>query len=87
MPERWLAIAGSEFAEDDKAAFQPFSLGTRNCIGKNLAYAEMRLILAKLLYHFDLTLGDDMDGDWFDQKSWAIRWKKPVRVGLTVAQE
>ena len=80
MPE-----AGPEFALDDKAACQPLSLGTRNCIGKNLAYAEMRLILAKLLYHFDLSLGDNMEGDWFDQKSWAIRWKKPVNVKLSVA--
>lgn len=34
---------------DDRQAFQPFVLGPRNCIGRNLAYAEIRLILAKVL--------------------------------------
>lgn len=89
VPERWLPSMDpkSEFAGDDRAACQPFSLGTRNCIGKNLAYAEMRLILAKLLYHFDISsAADGTEGDWFDQKSWAIRWKKPVWVTLKVAE-
>lgn len=74
VPERWLPNKDpySEFADDDRAACQPFSLGTRNCIGKKLAYAEMRLILAKLLYHFDLSAGGELDADWFDQKNWGF---------------
>ena len=88
VPERWLPNIDpkSEFSRDDRAACQPFSLGTRNCIGKNLAYAEMRLILAKVLYHFDLSPGDGLEGDWFEQKAWAVRWKKPVWVRLRVAR-
>jgi len=31
-PERWLG--DPEFAGDNKEAFQPFHLGSRNCIGK-----------------------------------------------------
>ena len=87
LPQRWPSHSDpkSEFAGDDRAACQPFSLGTRNCIGKNLAYAEMRLILAKVLWHFDLSAGEGMEGDWFDQKTWAVRWKKPVWVKLRVA--
>ncbi|KAL1392704.1 cytochrome P450 71A23 [Phyllosticta capitalensis] len=35
IPERWLELPpGSEFANDDRAATQPFSYGPRNCIGK-----------------------------------------------------
>lgn len=35
IPERWLELPrGSEFANDDKASMQPFSMGARNCIGK-----------------------------------------------------
>lgn len=29
-------------------------MGPRNCIGKNLAYAEMRLVLARVIYNFDI---------------------------------
>jgi cytochrome P450 len=34
-PERFLG--DSRFASDRKAAFQPFSVGPRNCIGKKYA--------------------------------------------------
>lgn len=35
LPERYLELPpGSEFEKDDRAAMQPFSMGTRNCIGK-----------------------------------------------------
>jgi cytochrome P450 len=33
IPERWLERKDSEFANDDRAASQPFSVGSRNCIG------------------------------------------------------
>ncbi|KAF7118574.1 hypothetical protein CNMCM5793_008108 [Aspergillus hiratsukae] len=41
----------------------------------SLAYAEMRLIVAKLLWNFDLTLHGDCC-DWDDQTSYII-WQKP----------
>lgn len=48
MPARWLSNAESG-VRDDKAAFNPFSLGPHNCPGQNLAWLELRLILVKLL--------------------------------------
>ncbi|CAM0140406.1 unnamed protein product [Umbelopsis sp. WA50703] len=50
-PERWLE--GSDIPAD-KDAFYPFSSGSRNCIGKNFAWMEMRLILASFVYNFDM---------------------------------
>ena len=82
VPERWLDDAPPEFANDDRAALQPFSVGTRNCIGRNLAYAEMRLILAKMLFHFDLRLDEARTGDWFDQPAWGLWFKRPLEVRL-----
>jgi len=59
LPERWLANTA-----DEKSAFQPFSVSTRNCIGRNLAEAEMRLILARVLWNSDLELANAVEEDW-----------------------
>jgi len=64
-PERCLPLnASSPFANDDRAAFQPFFIGPRNCIGRNLAYTKMRIILARVLWKFDLEL---TDGSFWDK--------------------
>lgn len=55
IPERWLR-EDPKFQDDRLNASLPFGTGPRVCIGKNLAYLEMRLIIAKMLYNFDLEL-------------------------------
>jgi cytochrome P450 len=47
------------FDSDIKKASQPFSLGPRGCIGRNVAYMEIRLILGYLFWNFDVELADD----------------------------
>jgi cytochrome P450 len=37
-----------------QAAFCPFSIGSRGCVGKGLAYIEMTIALARVLYEFDM---------------------------------
>ncbi|KAI3564230.1 cytochrome P450 [Fusarium oxysporum f. sp. albedinis] len=37
-----------------ESAFMTFSAGPRGCVGKNLAYLEMSLTLAKTVYHFKI---------------------------------
>ncbi|EXJ81947.1 hypothetical protein A1O1_08014 [Capronia coronata CBS 617.96] len=49
-PERWIEDMG-----DNLDACQPFGLGPRTCIGRNIAWMELRLIICKLLWHFDWT--------------------------------
>lgn len=58
VPERWLDKA---YDTDHKKAAQPFSLGPRGCIGRHLSYMEMRLILGRLLWNFDV---ESVDGAW-----------------------
>ena len=60
-----------------------FSVGPRNCLGKNLAYVEMRLILAHIIFNFDLELVEK-DKDWMkDMKVYGF-WEKPeLMVKLT----
>ncbi|KAI9720219.1 MAG: hypothetical protein M1812_003037 [Candelaria pacifica] len=52
IPERWL---GPE-AVNNKRNLVPFSKGSRNCVGMNLAYAEMPLITAAMFTRFDMEL-------------------------------
>ncbi|KAK1676524.1 cytochrome P450 [Colletotrichum godetiae] len=81
VPERWLAEPPEKYANDNKEVLQPFSYGPRNCIGKNLAYHEMRLILATVLWKFDIEL-EDQNSDWIEQKSFGIWEKPPLNVRL-----
>ncbi|KAK3317434.1 cytochrome p450 monooxygenase [Cercophora scortea] len=101
-PERFLprddnddSNTKADFSHDRLDALQPFLVGPRNCIGRNLAYAEMRLILAKLVFHFDMQLagpGEDVDNegdgkrgkeDWMEDQKSDILWRKtPLYVYL-----
>ncbi|UPX09963.1 uncharacterized protein EKO05_0000639 [Ascochyta rabiei] len=87
VPERWLAgERGDKYEEDRREVVQPFSLGPRNCLGKNLAYAEMRLILAKLLYTFDLELVQP-EREWMEEQRVFALWEKPpLAVRLTAVR-
>lgn len=48
----------------------------------SLAYAEMRLIFAKILWSFDMAL-DESSSDWNVQKSYITWEKKPLMVKLS----
>ncbi|TLD14701.1 hypothetical protein PspLS_11106 [Pyricularia sp. CBS 133598] len=75
-PNRWLPTADPIFKNDKKEAFQPFSHGSRDCIGKNLAYTEMRIILARMLWNFDIQL-DERSKNWADDMRVYGLWDKP----------
>ncbi|KAI3340200.1 cytochrome P450 [Ustulina deusta] len=74
VPERWLG--DPRYSDDNRDAHQPFSTGTRNCLGMNLAWHEIRLMLAKLVYEFDIE--SDTGSDWLDQKVYIIWDRKPL---------
>jgi cytochrome P450 len=61
LPERW--IAGGEFSADmiatARAAFCPFSLGPRGCTAKGVAYLEVMLTLAYMLFQYDIRLPEN----------------------------
>ena len=62
LPERWLRP--DDFPHDKRHAMQPFSMGPRGCIGKNLANMELRLFVAQLLWTFDMELEGGKQGAW-----------------------
>ncbi|KAH6674968.1 benzoate 4-monooxygenase cytochrome P450 [Halenospora varia] len=71
-PERWT----DPNCKDVKEASQPFSLGPRGCLGRNFAYVEMCLILAKMHFSYDLELLDT-SLDWEGQSRLHVMWWKP----------
>ncbi|KAK3116147.1 hypothetical protein LTR53_003820 [Teratosphaeriaceae sp. CCFEE 6253] len=79
-PERWLG--DPEFAGDHLDAMEPFMVGPRNCLGKNLAWHEMRLLLAAVVLSFDLELCDE-SRDWSDQRVFTLWEKKPLICRVT----
>ncbi|KAI0415912.1 cytochrome P450 [Xylaria grammica] len=72
IPERWLG----EKSRDILDATQPFSLGSRGCIGKSLGLLELRLIMAKVIWKYDLELLD-RSIDWHGDSQMQTLWQKP----------
>ncbi|KAF1923402.1 benzoate 4-monooxygenase cytochrome P450 [Didymella exigua CBS 183.55] len=85
-PERFVppghAMHDARFDHDDRDAFKPFSIGTRNCIGGKVFLAEARILLARTLWNFELRLGHDTPVDWLDQKAYLVFEPKPLRISL-----
>jgi cytochrome P450 len=75
-PERFLHQGAGKYANDRMEAFNPFLLGPRNCIGQRLAYAEMRLILARIIWAFDVSISDESRG-WLQGQEYYQLWDKP----------
>ncbi|TLS26452.1 hypothetical protein PpBr36_04749 [Pyricularia pennisetigena] len=79
-PQRFLPpthpLYEEKYASDNKKAFRPFSAGPRDCIGKNLAYAEMRVVMARMLWNFDFELAPGQAG-WMTNQQVLNIFKKP----------
>lgn len=85
-PERWLqtheAYRNKEFADDKLGASRPFGYGPKRCIGEDLSYLEARLIIAHLLFMFDIEL-DIGDGCRETNRLWSLQ---PDNEGIKLYQ-
>ena len=86
IPERWLPNAvtdpASPYFGDRRGAVQTFAVGPRNCMGQHLAWAEMRLILGKVLYNFNFEALPGEQLKWEDLRTFLFVEKKPIQVKL-----
>lgn len=57
IPERWLGDAGVELQK----WFFPFSTGARGCVGRNIAYLEISLIIASIIRRYEFAFAEP---DW-----------------------
>lgn len=55
VPERWLPKGErpAEYDNDQLSASKPFGVGFNSCLGRPLAWVELRLVLTRLLWAFD----------------------------------
>ncbi|KAI3324168.1 putative P450 monooxygenase [Xylariaceae sp. AK1471] len=83
VPERWTG-EDPTYQNDARDAAQYFSVGPRDCLGRNLAYVEMKLVMAKLLWHFDLE--QRFPDNWGDQRAYLVWEKPPMMVKLKPVQ-
>ncbi|KAG5566322.1 hypothetical protein RHGRI_002055 [Rhododendron griersonianum] len=56
-PERWLNIDGV-FQPSDQFKFPVFHSGPRMCLGKDMAYLQMKSIAAAVMYEFEIEVVD-----------------------------
>ncbi|KAF7556244.1 hypothetical protein G7046_g6341 [Stylonectria norvegica] len=64
-PERWIDTTAGDRLAMMKKWFLPFSTGPRACIGRNIAYYEMTLVIATLVHYFDFKFADPaVDGNY-----------------------
>ena len=61
-PDRWLIAEGlqesSEKLVHNVNAFNPFSFGPSNCVGKNLAMQELRMVLTHIVQKLTFQFAD-----------------------------
>jgi len=58
-PERWLSNDDTGSTTLAKKAFCPFQIGPRGCVGKSLAYMELTLTVAKIVFQYDYEMVED----------------------------
>ncbi|KAI1800361.1 cytochrome P450 [Daldinia bambusicola] len=75
IPERWMGDA--KYVDDKRDAVQPFSVGPRNCPGRPFALYNIKLILAHLLWRFDLKLGAGAE-NWAEGQRIYNGWIQPA---------
>ncbi|PVH82542.1 cytochrome P450 [Cadophora sp. DSE1049] len=80
VPERWL---GDERYEGDvRGVSNVWNAGPRNCLGQNFALAHMKLVLARLVWNFDMELCKESENLMDVGASVLIYHKGPLMIKL-----
>jgi cytochrome P450 len=82
VPERWLSDdeCPTEYSGDSLSASKPFSTGFHGCLGRPLAWLEMRLVIVKLLLAFDFSVDEEDEVNFDDFPVIMLIQKLPMRL-------
>ncbi|CAA0836585.1 cytochrome P450- family 96- subfamily A-polypeptide 5 [Striga hermonthica] len=58
-PERWLEPGGRGIKQEPPSKFPIFNLGPRTCVGKKMAFIEMKMVAAFVVHHFNVRVVED----------------------------
>lgn len=77
-PERWIPDEATGVTVEEvtrmRSNFNPFSQGTRSCVGKNLALLNIMLTVGRTLYRFDVRKAPDSTiGEGRPELGWGRR--------------
>lgn len=71
-PDRWLIAEGLEKSKEvlvhNLDAFIPFSFGPANCVGKNLALTEMRMVICHIVQQLEFSFPEGYDPMEWDRQ-------------------
>ncbi len=88
-PVRWnvrpVGAASEEGVSLSQSAFCPSGIGPRSCAGKALAYAEMSILLARIVFLFDMRLSQSSRPEE-GRSSWANGRKRKDDFMFLIAQ-
>ncbi|KAJ3895324.1 cytochrome P450 monooxygenase [Lentinula edodes] len=79
-PERWLGLDGDRKELINKT-FNPFSVGPRACVGRNLAFLELQVIVGSLVRSWEFVLEEGLEQELHTSEGFL---RKPLgcRVGI-----
>ena len=87
-PERWLpkGSGGGEFDGDNLAASKPFGTGFSACLGWRMALGQMRLVVSRVLWRFDVAEDKAEPVDFDDWALPSFVEKGPMRIWLRLRE-
>ncbi|KAL8794970.1 MAG: hypothetical protein Q9195_002552 [Heterodermia aff. obscurata] len=89
VPERWLPQGERpvRYDNDQLSASKPFSVGFHSCLGRPLAWAELRLVTTRLLWVFDFAEEPTQSVDFDDFPVTILIQKEPMMLRVKVRSD
>ncbi|KAL9147006.1 hypothetical protein ABFS82_13G147600 [Erythranthe guttata] len=60
-PERWISPSGGGIKHEPSYKFPAFNAGPRTCVGKEMAFVQMKMVAATIIYHYKIQLVEGND--------------------------